>query len=816
MASVRVFGLRSVTLLLILTGSNWCYCEIVRCATGKDPRIPWGIQVDCSNLGIANIPNRLSTVNVTSLLLNHNFIELVKETDFSNFTELRYLDLSDNKLVNVSSTAFVGVPKLIFLNLSFNKLSSWPGDAVSSLLDLQELYLDGAIASELIPPPSGFGTPKRLEKLVISDLQFGVINRTLFSAAAASITFLDMSACRFAGVEPGAFRYLTSIQQLKLNVPVGLNFTSLSYILSDLDNTNLTSLGLFGMDNLTSVDKTLFSNFKRNVLQTLVLSYSAVGDISPEAFSVLSSLRNLYLDNTELREIKADSFVGLDSLTFLDISGTHLNGYNFSGSGLRKLHILNMSYSQYLFKMKSYGFSGLDQLTDLIIDYGNVEMLEVCAFCGLHNLKRLSMQNLQFERIDEKAFSGLASLEVLDLTEAGISYLNKSLFTGMTSLKSLTLDYNNLNKSSRVSPNTFTVLPNLTYLSMEYCKLSSDCGLFRNLAKLTTLSLMGNAGINLKDDAFVGCSNLTTLILSDINTMTLLPTALNNLTLDHLDVSFDGLANVSLSNVSYLASTKVRRFAGEGNPYSCSCDNLAFIEWFNKTDKIADDREVYRCGDRWISQFDAAKCINTIAFNLSVSISVLLVASVGTLLAYLNRWRFNQIWYRFRLQHYRKLEEQREVRLRREKEYDAFISCSDKDVDFVVQSLIPKLEGDNFKLYFEHRDFPIGACIAEEICRAVEISRKTIVVMSENYIKDGWKMSEYELAYFRRAEGETVVIVVLYGEVNVAEMPHTAVNLLGSDNCIEWPIDDEEGQEVFWRDLKDALNNSTILAPTSL
>ena len=811
-----------VVLCLILNSGSWCSCYSVNCSVGNDPRISWGRQIDCRRLGIANIPTGLPTVNVTSLLLDRNNIELVKYDDFKNFTDLRYLDLSSNQIGNISDDAFAGVRELIHLNLNFNQLLKWPGNAVSGLIRLKELYLDGATDITLGPLPPGFGDLTKLEKLVISDLRFGVISDEFFSkAAVSSVTFLDMSACTIDGVELGAFRNFTNIRTLKLNVVVGLNPTFLGNIMSDLDNTSLAVLDLFGTDGINKIDKSPFANFQHNVLKTLVLSYSAVGAIYPGAFRNLASLRELHLDFTELKEIKANCFNGLKSLTYLDVTGTKLNRYNFSGSELKNLKLLNVSYSSYLFHMKSRGFDRLGSLTELILENTNVEILEACVFCGLPNLTKLRMTYSNFERVDSNAFAGLTSLEVLDLTSSGIGYLNQSLFNSMTSLKSLTLDNNNFSQSGSVSADVFRILPNLTYLSMEFCQLSSDCGLFHHLTMLHTVTLNGNIGIQFSEHAFLGSSNLTTLVLSFTNTTTFLPSALNDLMLDYLDVSFDGLANISKMNVSYLHSAKLRRFAGRGNPYSCSCENLNFLIWFNKTNKVADSRDLYYCGDQLLVQFDVRKCTNMLSFIFSVTTSLVLIATVGILVAYLNRWYVYYIWYKLCRKAFNKLEMEEEKKIRDEAEYDAFISCTYKGAEFVLNHLIDKLEngpiGDQrFKLLFEERDFDLGVSKAEAIYSAVKSSRKTIIILTDDYIDEEWKMYEYETAYSRISKKERVVIVVLLGVGKMGKLPQTLVGLLSSDDCIEWPEEDKQGQEVFWQCLKDALNRPTFVGPTTV
>ena len=75
--------------------------------------------------------------------------------------------------------------------------------------------------------------------------------------------------------------------------------------------------------------------------------------------------------------------------------------------------------------------------------------------------------------------------------------------------------------------------------------------------------------------------------------------------------------------------------------------------------------------------------------------------------------------------------------------YDAFVSYSAADSDWVLQKLVPNLEGNNqdiqdenrIKLCVYDRDFIAGHAITECIIEAIKNSRKVILIVTENFIQ---------------------------------------------------------------------------------
>jgi len=78
--------------------------------------------------------------------------------------------------------------------------------------------------------------------------------------------------------------------------------------------------------------------------------------------------------------------------------------------------------------------------------------------------------------------------------------------------------------------------------------------------------------------------------------------------------------------------------------------------------------------------------------------------------------------------------------------YDAFISYSDCDKEWVRGWLLPQLEKAGLRVCIDFRCFEPGAPILTEMERAVVESRKTLLVLTPNYLASEWAEFENILA----------------------------------------------------------------------
>ena len=140
--------------------------------------------------------------------------------------------------------------------------------------------------------------------------------------------------------------------------------------------------------------------------------------------------------------------------------------------------------------------------------------------------------------------------------------------------------------------------------------------------------------------------------------------------------------------------------------------------------------------------------------------------------------------------------------------YDAFISYSEDNIRFILDDVIPRLETDSISLCIHQRDFLPGNAISDNIIHAIQSSRKTVVMLSNAFLKSKWCMYEFNMArmenIYSRGEDISLVIVMLE-PVPYNAMPLEMMRWIHDNNYIEYTTE-HEGKDLFW----DKLNGVII------
>lgn len=74
--------------------------------------------------------------------------------------------------------------------------------------------------------------------------------------------------------------------------------------------------------------------------------------------------------------------------------------------------------------------------------------------------------------------------------------------------------------------------------------------------------------------------------------------------------------------------------------------------------------------------------------------------------------------------------------------YDAFISYSHKDSAWVRNVLLPRLEGEGLRVCIDTRDFEVGVPSLVNMENAVDKSRRTLLVLTPNWLSSEWTAFE--------------------------------------------------------------------------
>ena len=143
------------------------------------------------------------------------------------------------------------------------------------------------------------------------------------------------------------------------------------------------------------------------------------------------------------------------------------------------------------------------------------------------------------------------------------------------------------------------------------------------------------------------------------------------------------------------------------------------------------------------------------------------------------------------------------------REFDAFVSysSSDSDMTFVINTLVPRLEEHfHFKLCIHQRNFTAGSYISDNIAEAVHKSRRTILVISPDFINSAWCKFEYQVALQEMMlEKHRIIPIILgkVGDINSLIDP-TLKTVLSVVTWLEYPGQGAPPDDIesFWKRLE--------------
>ena len=224
----------------------------------------------------------------------------------------------------------------------------------------------------------------------------------------------------------------------------------------------------------------------------------------------------------------------------------------------------------------------------------------------------------------------------------------------------------------------------------------------------------------------------------------------------------------TISKTEFQSLSQVQSVKLAQNPWSCACVYVELMKEFmiNNSKHIDDvqevtcesyDSETRKTVTHQLLVHKHEFCVDDAAavnktndsitiIALSTVLTIIVIGLIAFVLAFKHR-KFLQIWcyvkFGWKCHHVNGKDEDKEDR-----HYDAFVSYSGLDCDFIAQELVPRLEEprngkEGYKLCVHDRDFLAGGSTAETIIDVIGNSKRVIVVLSNNYLRSRW--CRYEL-----------------------------------------------------------------------
>jgi len=804
---------------------------------------------------LANIaPHSLTgLVNLHILLLSHNNLSELPHTSFSSLSSLSSLSLDHNQLAVLPAGLFAGAPHLQDLALNNNYLDTVPPD-IGSLarlrtLDLGENRMASLSSHQLRNLKNLYGL--RLAGNKLSEVGIDVfINNS-------NLHVLNIAHNKLRTVHQDAFKHLKNLRALRLDNNELKDINGLVSSQKNLKWLNVSTNQLQWFDfafipkslewldiHNNKIDKignyySLSSGFS---LQTFDASYNQIEEL--EETTLLSGLKNIYLNNNKIKRIAAKSFENLGNLSRVELQGNELVTMQIDSLATSQTDVVpefllggnpwlcdcGMEWLKSINKKSSVGsyprIMDLDAVLCAINGARNASLAPVSTlqsqqflcqyeahcipqcFCCDFFACDCRMQcpegcacyhdNLWSNNIIQCSLRGHQDVPALIPMDATTVYLDGNNMTelvnpGFIGRRRISSVYLNNSMIRKVTNYSLEGLTEVRVLHLEDNQLQELGGNeFSGLTKLGQLFLQNNLLTHINTDTFASLASLALLRL-DGNLLTNFPAW--------------ELVNNPMMVGLYLA----------GNMWSCHCEFLRpFRAYQRKLGSKVIDRNDLRCvadnfrgeavtplenvicGDPAIPDFQSRNLtpLDYTPILVSVLLAVLVII-IGYLLAFTFRRNIKDCLHASaRCSGGVKNNTQYSAK---DKLFDVFISYSVEDRQFVEQSFAPNLEHGttSYRLCLHQRDFPPTTPVFDTVSVAVESSARAVVVLSRSYLASQWSQIRAPFISTILANNTKVVFIQLddVSQEQISAFPDFK-HLFEDSPLVKW------GDPGFWNKLR--------------
>ncbi|NXU43367.1 TLR5 protein, partial [Drymodes brunneopygia] len=737
---------------------------------------------------------------------------------FRNLPNLRLLDLGNNKFLQLDLDAFVGLPSLTVLRLFHNGL----GDSIleerylQDLWSLEELDLSKNKITKLHPHPLFYNLTAlksvNLEKNMISNF----CQTSLTSFQGKHFLSFNLNSNHLYQTEyaawakcPNPFKNIT-FSSLDLGTN-GWSTEKFQYFCTAIKGTQISSLIFsphimgsgFGFDNLKDPDNLTFAGLGRSNLRFFDISQGYIFSLNPLVFQRLGSLESLNLFKNKINQIQRQAFFGLDNLKILNLS------------------------SNLLGELYDYAFEGLRSVMYIDLQQNHIGMIDDKSFRQLVNLKIIDLRDNaiktlpSFPRLISAVFGDNKLMSVadraitathLDLERNWLANLGDLyVLFRIPDLQYLFLKQNRFSycvKSANVVENNQLIYMDLGENMLQLVWERDLClDVFGALPKLQVLHLNNNYLSDLPQEIFRGLTSLKGLNLAS-NLLSHISPGIFPPSLTNLNLSGNQLFSPEPEVFMTLSILDITH-----NSYVCDCALKSLLVWLNETNvTLAGSQSDRYCvyppdfagvplSYMTYDDCDEDELQETLRFSLFIFFSVtvlmfLVAAIIGTRCR-----RICFIWYKTIIK--RVVDSQPQVADKSEYKYDAYLCYSKNDFEWVQNSLLKHLDSqyfdkNRFTLCFEERDFLPGEEHINNIRDAIWNSRKTICIVTRQFLKDGWCVEAFNFAQSRYfSDLKDVLIMVVVGSLSQYQlMKHKPIrNFLQRSRYLRWP---EDYQDIDW------------------
>ncbi|BFF96474.1 toll-like receptor Tollo [Drosophila madeirensis] len=778
------------------------------------------------------VPEALAHVPLLKTLdVGENMISQIENTSITQLDNLYGLRMTENSLSHIRRGVFDRMSSLQILNLSGNKLRTIEAGSLQRNTQLQAIRLDGNQLKSIA------GLFTELPNLVWLNISGNRLEKFDYSHIPIGLQWLDVRANRITQLGnyfeienelslstfDASFNLLTEITASSIPNSVEVLY------LNDNQISKIQPYTFFKKPNLTRVD------LVRNKLTTLepnALRLSPIAEdhdipefyIGHNAYECdcnldwlqkinresrtqpqLMDLDQIYCKLSYARGATHVSLIEAKSNDFLCKYDSHCFALchccDFQACDCKMecpdrcscyhdqswtSNVVDCSRASYEQALPSH--IPMDA-TQLYLDGNNFKELQSHAFIGRKRLKVLHLNHSRIEILHNRTFYGLLELEVLQLQSNQLKMLNGNEFQGLDNLQELYLQHNAI---ATIDTLTFTHLYHLKILRLDHNAIGSFAVWNFLPSYLNELHLAGNHW---------SCTCEFIDKLRDYISR-------HDYVVDRPKLRCESGGNSSREMAIYANSDSDLPVVQCSQTLPLGLDNS-----YNFAEQAGSEGGAL-AGNMTFTKMILNQPPKQDYIPILVAIlTAFIFIMISTLLVFIFRQEM-RVWCHSRFGVRLFYNGQKDVdKNEREKLFDAFISYSSKDELFVNEEIAPMLEmGEHrYKLCLHQRDFPVGGYLPETIVQAIDSSRRTIMVVSENFIKSEWCRFEFKSAHqsVLRDRRRRLIVIVL-GEVPQKELDPDLRLYLKTNTYLQW------GDKLFWQKLRFALPDVSSTAQRSV
>ncbi|XP_076129511.1 toll-like receptor 5b [Alosa pseudoharengus] len=833
--------------------NNWAYCS-GRSLVQVPPLPPHITHVDLSLNYFHNLSED-SFIGLESLVhldLGSQRVRglVIKNNTFRGLYNLTFLHLGDNRGMQIETDAFQGLSNLRTLVLLHCDLDEriLSGNYLRSLLSLQELNLFGNNIKQFTPAMFF----RNMTNLSVLDLSINrmksICESDLVAFQGKHFQHLKLSTVHLVDMNPSDFNWtncgnpfknmLFDTLDLSLN---GLTTEEATLFFSAIMGTRINHLIFYsnnmgsgyGFNNFKNPDRFTFDPLKFSGIEIIDLSKNSINILKWAVFRSLSDVLIMSLAGNKINQFEKGAFVGLTHLQRLNLSNNLIGEiYEHTFQNLPNLILLDLT-NNHIGVVQHNSFSGLSNL--LALDLTGNSLTSVYTFAHLPNLQELHLDDNKIGllyklgdvassattiRVNNNRLRNMEDLYIILATFPNIVVLN----FGDNFLSFCVHNSNN----SIPSSNKLEVL----YLHNSALQLIWGSGLcldlFDHLNKVQNLYLSFNQLESLPKGIFKGLTSLHYLDLTH-NSLTHLKQDVFPLSLKLLDLSYNLLSSPDPDVFRSLSAIDLKV-----NRFYCDCNLRDFQAWANTTNvtfatQLSDLQCEFPQEVRGValSNFTPDQCeendeqlAQVLQFILFVSCSTFLATVTLGSIGYARfRGHAFTIYKKLKM---RVIEGQPQVPPQLDNlQYDVYLCFAENDFVWVESALLQRLdsqfaEHNQLRCCFEARDFIPGEDHLTNIRSAIWGSRKTLCVVSKEFLKDGWCLEAFMLAQRRMLEElKDVLVMVIVGSIpHFRLMKYEPIRaFVKNREYLQWPDDTQDIEWFFDRLIVKIFKDSKVKCP---